>query len=236
MCLRGHQLPESPPDSGSENPYSPETQVSHTIAVSQTVLGTDYMLVPEHMTSHEILQQNGDYIYEELKSDSIDHEVLRNNLNDVVVLPADQNLDLGIRSVRHDLGLTEPIAYNRYGQMRVELPELEQGILNPQLVSLGHENLTPVYTNLQEPSAKKRKHSQDVNSQVKCEPGKASSFYCHRRLVLQSTSFRGRSFYYELCYFSVNCYLRSIFSSKCIRCMWQMNLVKKNYSNNGIVV
>ncbi|XP_032525697.2 uncharacterized protein LOC116776581 [Danaus plexippus] len=172
--IGGHQLPESPPDSGSENPYSPETQVSHTIAVSQTVLGTDYMLVPEHMTSHEILQQNGDYIYEELKSDSIDHEVLRNNLNDVVVLPADQNLDLGIRSVRHDLGLTEPIAYNRYGQMRVELPELEQGILNPQLVSLGHENLTPVYTNLQEPSAKKRKHSQDVNSQVKCEPAALS--------------------------------------------------------------
>ncbi|XP_052738755.1 uncharacterized protein LOC112045120 isoform X1 [Bicyclus anynana] len=174
--IGGHQLPESPPDSGSENPYSPETQVSHTIAVSQTVLGADYMLVPDHMTPHEILQQNGDYIYEELKTDNIDHEVLRSNLNDVVVLPQDANIvDLGLRSVRHDLGLADPIAYqNRYNQMRVELPDLEQGLINPQLVALGHETLTPVYTNLQEPSGKKRKHSQDINSQVKCEPAALS--------------------------------------------------------------
>lgn len=68
--------------------------------------------------------------------------------------------------MRHDLGLTD-ITYTRYSQ----LPELEQGIMNPQLVTIGHEPLTPVYTNLQEPSVKKRKHSQDVNSQVKCEPG-----------------------------------------------------------------
>lgn len=176
MVSRGHQLPESPPDSGSENPYSPETQVSHTIAVSQTVLGADYMIVPDHMTPHEILHQNGDYIYEELKTDNIDHEVLRSNLNDVVVLPQDANIvDLGLRSVRHDMGLSDPIAYqNRYNQMRVELPDLEQGLINPQLVALGHEALTPVYTNLQEPSGKKRKHSQDINSQVKCEPGKYS--------------------------------------------------------------
>nr|XP_026483514.1 uncharacterized protein LOC113391683 isoform X2 [Vanessa tameamea] len=173
--IGGHQLPESPPDSGSENPYSPETQVSHTIAVSQTVLGADYMLVPDHITSHEILHQNGDYIYEELKADNIDHEVLRNNLNEVVVLPQDSNIDLGLRTVRHDMGLSEQIAYqNRYNQIRVELPELEQGMINPQLVSLGHETLTPVYTNLQEPSTKKRKHSQDINSQVKCEPAALS--------------------------------------------------------------
>ncbi|XP_045457857.1 uncharacterized protein LOC123668107 [Melitaea cinxia] len=173
--IGGHQLPESPPDSGSENPYSPETQVSHTIAVSQTVLGTDYMLVPEHITSHEMLHQNGDYIYEELKADNIDHEVLRNNLNEVVVLPQDPNIDLGLRTVRHDLGLTDQIAYqNRYNQIRVELPDLEQGMINSQLVALGHETLTPVYTNLQEPSSKKRKHSQDINSQVKCEPAALS--------------------------------------------------------------
>lgn len=130
------------------------------------------MLVHEHIPTHEILQQNGDYIYEELKSDNIDHDVLRNNLNDVVVLPQDPNIvELGIRSVRHDMGL-DSIAYqNRYNQMRVDMPELEQSMLNPQLVALGHETLTPVYTNLQEPSSKKRKHSQDVNSQVKCEPG-----------------------------------------------------------------
>ncbi|XP_049883679.1 uncharacterized protein LOC126379114 isoform X2 [Pectinophora gossypiella] len=167
--LGGHQLPESPPDSGSENPYSPSEQVPHAIAVSQTVLGSDYMLVHDHIPTHEILQQNGDYIYEELKSDSIDHEVLRSNLNDVVVLPQDPNIvELGIRTVRHDLSM-EPMYQNRYNQMRVDMPELEQGIINPQLVALGHETLTPVYTNLQEPSSKKRKHSQDV-SQVKCEP------------------------------------------------------------------
>lgn len=164
-------MPESPPDSGSENPYSPsEAQVPHAIAVSQSVLGSDYMLVHDHMPTHEILQQNGDYIYEELKSDSIDHDVLRSNLNDVVVLPQDPNIvELGIRTVRPDL--LDPYQ-NRYNQMRVDMPELDQGIINPQLVSLGHEALTPVYTNLQEPSSKKRKHSQDVNSQVKCEPGK----------------------------------------------------------------
>ncbi|CAH0712941.1 unnamed protein product, partial [Brenthis ino] len=174
--IGGHQLPESPPDSGSENPYSPDTQVSHTIAVSQTVLGTDYMLVPDHITSHEILQQNGEYIYEELKTDNIDHEVLRSNLNDVVILPQDPNIvELGLRTVRHDMTLSDPISYqNRYNQMRVDLPELEQGMINPQLVALGHENLTPVYTNLQEPSGKKRKHSQDFNSQVKCEPAALS--------------------------------------------------------------
>ncbi|KAL0809320.1 hypothetical protein ABMA28_011530 [Loxostege sticticalis] len=170
--IGGHQLPESPPDSGSENPYSP-SEVPHTITVPQTVLSTDYMLVHDHITNHEILQPEGDYIYEELKSDNLDHEVLRNNLNDVVVLPQDPNIvELGIRTVRHDLGLSDP--YNRYGQMRVELPELEQGMLNPQLVALGHESLTPVYTSLQEPSTKKRKHSQDTNSQVKCEPAALS--------------------------------------------------------------
>lgn len=132
------------------------------------------MLVPDHITSHELLQQNGDYIYEELKTDNINHEVLRSNLNDVVVLPQDPSIvELGLRSVRHDLGLSDPISYqNRYNQMRIDLPELEQGMINPQLVALGHETLTPVYTNLQEPSSKKRKHSQDINSQVKCEPGK----------------------------------------------------------------
>ncbi|XP_026734504.1 uncharacterized protein LOC113498623 isoform X1 [Trichoplusia ni] len=168
----GHQLPESPPDSGSENPYSPsETQVPHAIAVPQTVLSSDYMLVHDHLPTHEILQQNGDYIYEELKSDNID---LRNNLNDVVVLPQDSNIvELGIRTVRHDLGLGD-VYSNRYTQMRVDMPELEQGMINPQLVALGHENLTPVYTSLQEPSSKKRKHSQDTNSQVKCEPAALS--------------------------------------------------------------
>ncbi|KAJ8706326.1 hypothetical protein PYW08_010952 [Mythimna loreyi] len=159
----GHQLPESPPDSGSEHPYSPsETQVSHAIAVPQTVLSSDYMLVHDH----EILQQNGDYI-------NIDHDVLRTNLNDVVVLPQDSNIvELGIRTVRHDLGLGD-VYQNRYSQMRVDMPELEQGMINPQLVALGHETLTPVYTSLQEPSTKKRKHSQDT-SQVKCEPAALS--------------------------------------------------------------
>ncbi|XP_072948482.1 uncharacterized protein [Epargyreus clarus] len=173
--IGGHQLPESPPDSGSENPYSPsENQVSHTIAVSQTVLGPDYMLVHDHLPTHEILQQNGDYIYEELKSDNIEHEVLRSNLNDVVVLPQDPNIvELGIRTVRHDLGL-DPLYQNNYNQMRVNMPELKQSMINPQLVSIGHETLTPVYTNLQEPSGKKRKHSQDINSQVKCEPAALS--------------------------------------------------------------
>ncbi|CAG4949617.1 unnamed protein product [Parnassius apollo] len=169
--IGGHQLPESPPDSGSENPYSPsETQVSHTIAVTQTALGADYMLVHEPISTHEILQQSGDYIYEELKSDNLDHEVLRTNLNDVVVLPQDPNIvELGIRTVRHDLGL-DPITYqNRYNQIRVEMPELEQGMINPQLVALGHDTLTPVYTNLQEPSGKKRKHSQDIKSALSPE-------------------------------------------------------------------
>ncbi|PZC70987.1 hypothetical protein B5X24_HaOG214497, partial [Helicoverpa armigera] len=168
----GHQLPESPPDSGSENPYSPsETSVSHAISVPQTVLSSDYMLVHDHIPTHEILQQNGDYIYDELKSD---HEVLRSNLNDVVVLPQDSNIvELGIRTVRHDLGLGD-VYQNRYSQMRVDMPDLDQGMINPQLVALGHETLTPVYTSLQEPSTKKRKHSQDTNSQVKCEPAALS--------------------------------------------------------------
>ncbi|KAM3955671.1 uncharacterized protein ACR2FA_010388 [Aphomia sociella] len=170
--IGGHQLPESPPDSGSENPYSPE-QVPHAIAVSQTVLGSDYMLVHDHITNHEILQQDGDYIYEELKSDNLEHDVLRNNLGDVVVLPTDPNIvELGIRTVRHDLSL-DPY-HNRYNQMRVDMPELEQGMINSQLVALGHETLTPVYTSLQEPNLKKRKHSQDTNSQVKCEPAALS--------------------------------------------------------------
>ncbi|XP_047038725.1 uncharacterized protein LOC124643720 isoform X2 [Helicoverpa zea] len=166
----GHQLPESPPDSGSENPYSPsETNVSHAISVPQTVLSSDYMLVHDHIPTHEILQQNGDYIYDELKSD---HEVLRSNLNDVVVLPQDSNIvELGIRTVRHDLGLGD--VYQN-SQMRVDMPDLDQGMINPQLVALGHETLTPVYTSLQEPSTKKRKHSQDTNSQVKCEPAALS--------------------------------------------------------------
>ncbi|XP_041970512.1 uncharacterized protein LOC121726930 [Aricia agestis] len=151
--IGGHQLPESPPDSGSENPYSPETQVSHTIAVSQTVLGADYMLVPEHI-NHEIL--HNDYIYEELKDD----EALRTDLNDVVVLPQD-NMDLGLRTVRHDLAIDQ----YRY-------PELDQGMLNPQLVTLDQEPLTPVYTSLQEPSGKKRKLTE--SSQVKCEPAALS--------------------------------------------------------------
>ncbi|KAI8433369.1 hypothetical protein MSG28_015410 [Choristoneura fumiferana] len=170
-----HQLPESPPDSGSEHPYSPESQAH---IVSQTVLGPDYVLVHDHMPPHELIQPGGDYMYEELKSDNLEHEVLRNNLSDVVVMPQD-GMDLGIRTVRHDLGL-DPIAYqNRYNQMRVDLPELDHAI-SPQLVSLGHEPLTPVYTNLQEPSSKKRKHSQDV-SQVKCEPAALSPETSHAR-------------------------------------------------------
>lgn len=143
----------------------------HTIAVPQTVLNAEYMLVHEHLPTHEILQQNGDYIYEELKSDNLDQDVLRSNLNDVVVLPQDQNLELGIRQVRHDLGLTDSVYQNRFGQMRVDMQELEQGMISSQLVSLGHETLTPVYTSLQEPNVKKRKLSQDTSSQVKCEPG-----------------------------------------------------------------
>ncbi|KPJ18399.1 Myelin gene regulatory factor [Papilio machaon] len=173
--LGGHQLPESPPDSGSENPYSPSEpgHAAHSIAVSQTALAGDYMLVHDHIPTHEILQQNGDYIYEELKSDNLDHEVLRGNLNDVVVIPQDPNIvELGIRTVRHDLGLDQITYQNRYNQMRVEMPELDQGLINPQLVTIGHEGatLTPVYTNLQEPSSKKRKHSQDI----KCEPAALS--------------------------------------------------------------
>ncbi|KAF9786558.1 hypothetical protein SFRURICE_012166 [Spodoptera frugiperda] len=166
----GHQLPESPPDSGSENPYSPsDPQVSHAISLPQTVLSSDYMLVHDHIPTQEILQQNGDYIYEELKADNIDG--LRSNLSDVVVLPQDSNIvELGIRTVRHDLGLGD--VYQN-SQMRVDMPELEQGMINPQLVALGHETLTPVYTSLQEPSTKKRKHSQDT-SQVKCEPAALS--------------------------------------------------------------
>ncbi|XP_038220032.1 uncharacterized protein LOC119838246 isoform X2 [Zerene cesonia] len=150
----GHQLPESPPDSGSENPYSPDTQVSHTISVSQTILGPDYMLVPEHLNIHEVLQ-NGEYIYEELKD----------NLDDVVVMPES---DLGLRTVRHEM-LPETVYQNRYNQMRMEM-EMDPGIMTP--IVLGHE--APVYTNLQEPSGKKRKLSQDVNSQVKCEPAALS--------------------------------------------------------------
>ncbi|XP_045508619.1 uncharacterized protein LOC123704329 isoform X1 [Colias croceus] len=147
----GHQLPESPPDSGSENPYSPDTQVSHTISVSQTILGPDYMLVPEHLNIHEVLQ-NGEYIYEELKD----------NLDDVVVMP-DSDLGLRVREM-----LPEPYQ-NRYSQMRVDM-DMEQGIMAP--IVLSHE--APVYTNLQEPTGKKRKLSQDVNSQVKCEPAALS--------------------------------------------------------------
>ncbi|KAJ0182952.1 hypothetical protein K1T71_000928 [Dendrolimus kikuchii] len=148
----GHQLPESPPDSGSENPYSPsDSQVSH-IAVTQNVLPTDYMLVHDHM-SQEILQQNGDYIYEELKPDNMEHEVLRSNLNDVVVMPQDSGIvELGISQMR-DI-------------------DIDQGLIIPQSVGM-HETLTPVYTSLQEPSVKKRKHSQD-GSQVKCEPAALS--------------------------------------------------------------
>lgn len=47
--------------------------------------------------------------------------------------------------------------------------DIDQGLIIPQSVSI-HETLTPVYTSLQEPTVKKRKHSQD-GSQVKCEPG-----------------------------------------------------------------
>ncbi|XP_061728088.1 uncharacterized protein LOC133533140 isoform X2 [Cydia pomonella] len=133
--LGNHQLPESPPDSGSENPYSPDT--THIPVLPEYV-------VPSHLT--ELVP--GDYMYEELKD----------NL-DVVVMP--QEVELG--------GRLEGISYPRYNQMRVDLPELDQTIISPQLVSIGHETLTPVYTTLQEPSTKKRKHSQDV-SQVKCEP------------------------------------------------------------------
>ncbi|KOB74836.1 Oxidoreductase alpha (Molybdopterin) subunit [Operophtera brumata] len=78
----GHQLPESPPDSGSENPYSPD-------ALPLSV-PTDYMLIQD-LPSHEMLAQSGDYIYEELKSD----DVLRSNLGGVVVL----NHDLGLESM-----------------------------------------------------------------------------------------------------------------------------------------
>ncbi|XP_047513313.1 uncharacterized protein LOC125055110 isoform X1 [Pieris napi] len=156
--IGGHQLPDSPPDSGSENPYSPDTHVSQSIAVSQTILAPDYMLLPEHLNIHEVLQ-NEEYIYDEIK-DNIEQDVLR---NDVVVM---QESDLGLRSVRHELGL-EPVYQNRYSQMRVDMPDIEPGLMTTQLVSLGHE-VTPVYTNLQEP--KKRKLSQDV----KCEPAALS--------------------------------------------------------------
>lgn len=167
----GHQLPESPPDSGSENPYSPSENQGHAINVPQTVLGQDYMLVPEHIQTHDILQQNGDYICGDLKS-NIDHGVLRSNLNDVLVLPQDSSIvDLGIRTVRNDLGLGDVYQNSRYNQMRVDMPELEQGLITPQLVALGQESLTPVYTSLQEPNMKKRKHE---NDQVKCEPAALS--------------------------------------------------------------
>ncbi|VVD02619.1 unnamed protein product [Leptidea sinapis] len=116
----GHQLPESPPDSSSENPYSPETQVSHTLAVSQTILGADYMLVPEHINLHEVLQHNGEYIYEEIK-DNLEPEALRTP-SDVLVLPDEiiRNRDVGM-----------PDYQNRY--MRVDMPE--QGLMTPQLVA-----------------------------------------------------------------------------------------------------
>jgi hypothetical protein len=53
------------------------------------------------------------------------HQVLRDDLNDVVVLPQDPNIvELGIRTVRHDLTL-DPYQ-GRYSQMRVDMPELEQ--------------------------------------------------------------------------------------------------------------
>ncbi|XP_075988632.1 uncharacterized protein LOC142984753 [Anticarsia gemmatalis] len=166
----GHQLPESPPDSGSENPYSPSETQGHAISIPQTVL-SDYMLVHDHIPTHEILQQSSEYIYEELKSDNIEH-----NLNDVVVLPQDPSIvELGIRTVRHDLGLGD-VYQNRYNQIRVDMPELEQGLITPQLVALGHETL-PVYTSLQEPNAKKRKHEQDTS--VKCEPAALSPESCH---------------------------------------------------------
>ncbi|CAG9135137.1 unnamed protein product [Plutella xylostella] len=199
--IGSHQLPESPPDSGSENPYSPE--------LTTQALAPEYLLVHDPLPAHELMQGGG-FMYEERLGDVavlpqgsrytprlarsyspelatqalapeylLVHDPLpahklmqgggfmyEERLGDVNVLPQDPNLaDLGLRPVRHDLGLTD-ITYTRYSQ----LPELEQGIMNPQLVTIGHEPLTPVYTNLQEPSVKKRKHSQDVNSQVKCEP------------------------------------------------------------------
>ncbi|KAG6455879.1 uncharacterized protein LOC115447169 isoform X1 [Manduca sexta] len=157
----GHQLPESPPDSGSENPYSPSDPQPHTITVPQTVLSSEYMLVHDHIPPHEILQQNGEYIYEELKSDNIE-----NNLGEVVVLPQDGIVDLGMRQVRHDI--IDPMYQNRYG-MRVDMPELEA--MGSQLVSLGQETIAPVYP-VQESSGKKRKL--DSNSQVKCEPAALS--------------------------------------------------------------
>lgn len=166
FSFRGHQLPDSPPDSGSENPYSPtENHVPQAIAIS---LNEPYMLVQDHI-SHDILQQNGDYIYEELKPDSMDHGAL----NDVVVLQ-ESNLDLSRTVLRHDIGLHDPTAYQSRFNMRVDLQEIDgqSMIINPQIVGAPHESLPPVYTNLQpEPSGKKRKLSQDVNSQVKCEPG-----------------------------------------------------------------
>lgn len=45
----------------------------------------------------------------------------------------------------------------------------EISFTSPQLVAISHEGLTPVYTSLQEPNSKRRKHEDSQN--VKCEPG-----------------------------------------------------------------
>ncbi|GBP20470.1 Myelin regulatory factor [Eumeta japonica] len=164
---QSHQLPESPPDSGSENPYSPSEQVPQAIPVSQTVLSADYMLVHDPTpVTHDMLHQNGNFIYEELKSDNVNQEILRTNLNDVVVLEDSSIVDIGRTGLRHEM-MQEPY---RYPGMRVELMEEQDILMNQQLVALGQEAITPVYTNLQEGGGKKRKLSEDLNSPVKCEP------------------------------------------------------------------
>lgn len=157
---RGHQLPESPPDSGSENPYSPtENQVSQAIAVS---LNEPYML--DHL-SQELIQQNGDYIYEELKGHNLEHDI-RESINEVVVLQSTPNIDLNRQILPDELTLNDQYQ-NRYDHINIEGQSM---LINPQLVPLSHEPLTPVYASLQTDTCKKRKLSQDVKCKVKCEP------------------------------------------------------------------
>lgn len=178
----GHSLPESPPDSSSEHPYSPQEGCEPTMNPSENIYTTlgpniykpgsiigpmlgDNLILGSHIV---VSEQNSDQLIENgniLQDGRIMQDA--GLLQERIMIPEDNRGIILTNGGDSNQNFTDRTMYKGDDNHLVHLgynPGIENNLCEPNL-----DNIQTVYTNLQS-APKKRKLSQD-SPLVKSEPG-----------------------------------------------------------------
>ncbi|XP_044261502.1 myelin regulatory factor isoform X3 [Tribolium madens] len=176
----GHSLPESPPDSSSEHPYSPQEGCEPSMNPSETLYTTlgpniykpgsiigpmlsDNLILGSHIV---VAEQNGDQLIE-------NGNILQDGriMQDAGLMIPEDNRQILLTNGDSNQNFTDRGMYKGDENHLVHLgysPAIENNLCEPNL-----DNIQTVYTNLQS-APKKRKLSQD-SPLVKSEPEHCST-------------------------------------------------------------